>query len=450
MPTSVHVVSYLSVVLLITCAAIVLHTSSLDETVWIKLEPEYDPKTVLVYVHEARGLLSPSLKYDIDTKGFVGNPGRTTPRWSRVVAYTPTPPPYFVTGSSYGPNPTWEEWGTLPDAVSELTLEVKDSNLNCCGSGTNGCCPENCCMMYLSPPIDYIGQVVVPVTFSGWVQLRTPFNGPEPAANLTLGAVRVTTRRTIHRPSLKMHGYCEQVRIGGPVAQPVLAWSNAPFAFSATWIALHSQSPSRVVQVFGAINAMAHAYAGVSSFLYHASLTSIAQRIDMGSVYSLILVPATFSLWVTIWGRRFAMAFAVTTLCMSVFPTLFNTAIDDTMGRSSTAVPATAVVLVAFELALVASKRAWAQLPPRPVVIAVVCIITAAVFRRLDYEEWACMPNSIWQWHAAWDVLAAVSLAANHALLVAMEGVPLPFTAPASPSSVPKKLTLKTRNRVVL
>jgi hypothetical protein len=142
---------------------------------------------------------------------------------------------------------------------------------------------------------------------------------PPPAVAEAYVRVSFAQRRT-------HSGYCEEVRLESPVAQPMDSYSNVLFAVTGlhmiavgvldAWrpyaarraAAGASLSPPLAWQphvvasgmerfaVYSIANGLTQFYAGLSSFLFHASMTSLGQRLDMAGVYMLVVSPSLYIL----------------------------------------------------------------------------------------------------------------------------------------------------------
>jgi len=101
-------------------------------------------------------------------------------------------------------------------------------------------------------------------------------------------------------------GYCEAIRVAANVAQPVDSWSNAAFALTGLHMLFVAAKDLRTAAPplsgmerfapFSALNGLTQLYAGASSFLFHASVTALGQRLDMAGVYMLVVSPSLYLL----------------------------------------------------------------------------------------------------------------------------------------------------------
>ena len=125
-------------------------------------------------------------------------------------------------------------------------------------------------------------------------------------------------------------GYCEEVRLENPIAQPMDSYSNVAFIItglhmlgvgaldawrmaavrrmSGTGLPLTlpevgaganpyaALSQMEQFPVYSVANGLVQFYAGLSSFLFHASMTALGQRLDMAGVYMLVVSPSLYML----------------------------------------------------------------------------------------------------------------------------------------------------------
>jgi hypothetical protein len=106
-------------------------------------------------------------------------------------------------------------------------------------------------------------------------------------------------------------GYCEAVRLGGPIAQPANAWSS--LAFLAAGAHMLARAAADVAEAaggarlemqrhphFGLLNGLAQALSGIGSFLFHASegstwTTRFAHSLDMFAIYVMLLTVTAYT-----------------------------------------------------------------------------------------------------------------------------------------------------------
>ena len=105
-------------------------------------------------------------------------------------------------------------------------------------------------------------------------------------------------------------GYCEQVHLQEPVAQPVDSYSNFGFLLSGTHMLAvcvtdgvrlraggrraATLSAMQLFPVFSCANGLTQYFVGAGSFLFHASMTEVGQNLDMSGVYMLLGTPMLY------------------------------------------------------------------------------------------------------------------------------------------------------------
>ena len=105
-------------------------------------------------------------------------------------------------------------------------------------------------------------------------------------------------------------GYCEEVHLAEPVAQPVDSYSNFGFLLSGTHMLAvcitdavrvraggtraATLSAMQLFPVFSCANGLTQYFVGAGSFLFHASMTEVGQNLDMSGVYMLLGTPMLY------------------------------------------------------------------------------------------------------------------------------------------------------------
>jgi len=150
-----------------------------------------------------------------------------------------------------------------------------------------------------------------PGIIEGWFPIQGPPRSSEadyedanaPAVGEIYARVSFAERRATS-------GYCEQVRLQEPVAQPADSYSNFAFMVTGThmlavcasdavrirgggWRAA-TLSGMQLFPVFSCLNGITQYYVGLGSFLFHASMTTIGQNLDMSGVYMLLGTPMLY------------------------------------------------------------------------------------------------------------------------------------------------------------
>jgi predicted membrane channel-forming protein YqfA (hemolysin III family) len=182
-------------------------------------------------------------------------------------------------------------------------------------------------------------------------------------------------------------------RRGGPAASPIN----------------YLQSTPTLGFLFGA----ACCYLGLASGLYHASLTRLAQQLDVASMYAPLL--ASLALFagraVRAWRKRHGWpAFDVTPLLVLVVVAACWLLFVLKWSMSAKVVLQTLIGLHAVA-ALLEISLGRGAMPARWLGFSLVALVAAVACRELDVARKFSRPDAWFQGHACWHVLTAVSLA---------------------------------------
>ena len=126
-------------------------------------------------------------------------------------------------------------------------------------------------------------------------------------------AVGVIYVRVSYAERQDRSGYCEEVDLQSPVAQPVDGYSSVAFLITGTHMLAvcvsdtmlhHGGGGARLAllsgmslfPVYSCVNGLTQYWVGVGSFLFHASLTDMGQNLDMSGVYAMPAAPALYLL----------------------------------------------------------------------------------------------------------------------------------------------------------
>jgi hypothetical protein len=208
------------------------------------------------------------------------------------------------------------------------------------------------------------------------------------------------------------NSYCERVHVHAPVAQPANAYSNLAFVVSGAHMLLVGLNDCTLKScamshhpIASLATGAVHVFAGCASFAFHASLSNLADKLDMLGVFLLVLTPTAY--------------FA---LCVAGWPTdrtgraLLHGAAGLLVWALVEANEIANLVLVYLLCGLLgAALLVWAW--PRRKALAHQWAAAAAALvslafgaRAADFDGSLCHPASAFQWHAVWHALAAGSL----------------------------------------
>lgn len=210
--------------------------------------------------------------------------------------------------------------------------------------------------------------------------------------------------------------YCEHKRMDSFAREPLNTWSNAAFLFLGAWVIgygladkkkkgdnLLTQHPA-----FSFITGASMVYLFFGSGFFHASMTRIGQWADMSATYCCLNAVTGIALYRLfqrmVPGKNLAPFFIGLILIADVLMTIFKWHIAAPMVMSS--------FILLITTSIIALTIAYR--PKQSLLLALgslVCMVLAVALRTLDVKKIWCYPHSlIWQGHAAWHVLCALSL----------------------------------------
>lgn len=199
------------------------------------------------------------------------------------------------------------------------------------------------------------------------------------------------------RPDLK---HCED-NLSGWIAAPANTWSNLAFIVVGLWM-WRRHRDSELGRWFAAVTVIV----GLTSLLFHASYAFLFQFFDYLGMFLYMLLLLFLNArrlgWVGAgWGKSYLAGVAGSCVLLLLFRRL--------------GLPIQSLIVI--QVALFLPSEAWlAMRAPgtrySDFLAAIGLIAAAATFWILDYTRLLCDPaNHLFQGHAAWHVLAALSFA---------------------------------------
>jgi len=192
------------------------------------------------------------------------------------------------------------------------------------------------------------------------------------------------------------HCFCEAVR-DGLVRQPANTWSSFTFCVAALFMAFERR---RGVEAWCFIAAVF--LVGVTSAVYHASLSFIGQTLDVQSMYLLVLAVVALNVDDLRPGkpRRFLATYLISNAALGVLLVAVPEVRRYAFGLAI-------ALIVGTEWALRRRKlRDW---PLKPLFATAAVQGLAFGIWVLDTTHTVCEPHSLLQGHAAWHTLGAVA-----------------------------------------
>ena len=219
--------------------------------------------------------------------------------------------------------------------------------------------------------------------------------------------------------------YAERILQRAVFRTPANTWSNLAYvlvgfyAIALAWRDRRLGGEERAVNYLrstpslGFLFGVACCYLGLASGLYHASLTRLAQQLDVASMYAPLL--ASLALFVgravRNWRkRRGAPAFDVAPVLVLLVVAACWLLFIFKWSMSAKLVLQTLIGLHAVA-GLVEISLGRGAMPARWLGFSIVALLVAVVCRELDVARKFSRPDAWLQGHACWHVLTAVSLA---------------------------------------
>lgn len=217
--------------------------------------------------------------------------------------------------------------------------------------------------------------------------------------------------------------FCEHNRFGQFIVQPSNTWSNigyftVGFLFLSLGIKDHYYEKRKQVTHFLArypgfsiLLGISTLYMFVGSFIYHASVTRLFQKIDQTGIYFIItalLAYNIFKLFPTInyRGRQTSSHYLILISAM-VMNVLFYTV----LWKININALFPALILLFFAINILNIKKYKGSVTYMGYMkAAIITLLAAAFVWILDRNRVVCVPTSVFQGHALWHLLTAASL----------------------------------------
>ena len=206
------------------------------------------------------------------------------------------------------------------------------------------------------------------------------------------------------------------------IQQPVNAWTNLAYILAGLWPIIHIR---RDISTF--VYLMASIYLGVGSFMFHASVTSFWQSLDVAATYGIIATVTFHGIYAltNISWRWLALPLLGLVVAFSIVKKDM-----DASGMGSKRMLPLMVSIIVSEHVLLVGAYVCKILTRRPramssasvndsvewkFVVKLVLLASTPGFlfglavllhQKDSTKEW-CMPDSFWQGHGAWHILTA-------------------------------------------
>ena len=215
--------------------------------------------------------------------------------------------------------------------------------------------------------------------------------------------------------------YCEFDHVHRFFRQPVNTYSNLVYCWLGILIlgiaghdATHQTEPRpnqlATVPALSALMGVCLVYLGLGSGFFHASLTYVGQRIDMNGTYAVLLTLVGIALYHTVPAATPTQQ-NYWVLSLVILIVLFGEIA--LWIPSSQLVPA--LILLINLLMVIQYVRFRKTYRPGLIVLGFTLVVMAINIRTLDVQKVGCDPHSIWQGHALWHALTALSTFSSYA-----------------------------------
>jgi hypothetical protein len=219
--------------------------------------------------------------------------------------------------------------------------------------------------------------------------------------------------------------YAERILQRAVFRTPANTWSNLAYvlvgfyAIALAWRDRRLGGEERAVAYLrstpslGFLFGVACCYLGLASGLYHASLTRLAQQLDVASMYAPLLASLALFVGRAVLNsrkRRGAPAFDVAPVLVLLVVAACWLLFIFKWSMSAKLVLQTLIGLHAVA-GLVEISLGRGAMPARWLGFSIVALLVAVVCRELDVARKFSRPDAWLQGHACWHVLTAVSLA---------------------------------------
>lgn len=217
--------------------------------------------------------------------------------------------------------------------------------------------------------------------------------------------------------------FCESNHMDQLIRQPSNTWSNLAYlvvGLFALTLGVHDMKYSErkssdnfLVRypIFSIVFGISALYLFIGSFMFHASLTTTFQHLDQTGLYSVIVIILAFNFYKIFPLIRFRKGYRSSHGWMIVFALLFNVLIYTKLWLINVNVLFPILILIVFLTSLyyllfVSNEHyftnyMWA---------ALTTLLLAGIIWLLDRTNVVCNPESIFQGHALWHILTAVSI----------------------------------------
>ena len=206
---------------------------------------------------------------------------------------------------------------------------------------------------------------------------------------------------------LKTGCFCESVNAHSPIRQTANTYSSLAFVFSGMILLAQRKYIKRLAYSYSAIMGISCLIIGIGSAFYHASLTFIGQFFDVFGMFLLAAFMLVYALE-RIRNLRLPTNLGLY-LLFNIFLSVLQIAISDTR-RYAFAI----VLIVALLFESYFRRKDKPQIEVRWLRYGIGLLTAAYIIWILDNMRVLCFENSLFQGHAVWHILGAVSVLFLH------------------------------------
>ncbi len=229
--------------------------------------------------------------------------------------------------------------------------------------------------------------------------------------------------------------YCEFNRVDKFFHQPINTYSNLAYFFGGIVILLIARQdagnrdrtvPNRMEDfpLLSALLGICFVYLSLGSAFFHASLTYVGQRVDMNGTYSILIALVGIGVYQVLHTVRLtATQKQRWVLVLAVIIVLFLKL--SLLVSSSILVPVLILLLNGLMITNYFQFREKRSISL--VIISFVLIVVAIRIRTLDVQKVGCHPHSLWQGHALWHLLTALSSFCSYLFFRSSGSITQPF-----------------------
>ncbi len=217
--------------------------------------------------------------------------------------------------------------------------------------------------------------------------------------------------------------YCEYNEVQRLFHQNINTYSNLAYFFVGVFICalarqdLENQSSASLnwLQKFPMLSFLmggSFIYLSIGSSLFHASLTWMGQRVDMNGTYSISISLLFIAIYHVFHKIAWSETVKKVTIGSSV---LVIVAFYEIHLRITSSILLPAMILLTWILTIVNYFQFRKERSIVLALLGLVLIIVASQIRTLDVQKVDCDPHSVFQGHAFWHILTALSSFCSYA-----------------------------------